>query len=92
MPGLSTCRAFQRMATIFMSGFLFSAFKSTVPDTKIRKLKMYEYVNSIFEEMDKKGNAFYALGYDISLRHWIGESNKGSLEPHNPKPRAHSGG
>ena len=40
-PTMSTCRAFQRMATIFMCGFLFSGVKDTIPSDKISKLKMY---------------------------------------------------
>jgi hypothetical protein len=90
-PTMSTCRAFQRMATIFMCGFLFSRFKDTTPSDKISKLKMYTYVCVLFEEMAKNGNPFHGLGYDIGLRNWIGETNKDKFELYEPKPRIRTG-
>jgi len=90
MPSISTCRALQRMATTFMSSFLFSGFKNASPSQKIQKLEIYGIVNVLFTEMKKEGNAFFALGYDIGLRHWIGETNKGSFELHNPTPKPRS--
>ena len=90
-PSLSTCRAFQRMATIFMCGFLFSGFRKSRPSDKIRKLKMYTYVCLLIKEMAKNGNPFHGLGYDIGLRNWIGETSKDKFELYEPKPRIRTG-
>jgi hypothetical protein len=51
---------------------------------------MYRFVLVLFTEMKKEGNALHALGYDIGLRHWIGETNKGFFELHNPTPKPRS--
>jgi hypothetical protein len=78
------------MATTFMSSFLFSGFKNASPSQEIQKLEIYGIVHVLFTEMKKEGNAFFALGYDIGLRNWIGETNKGSFELHNPTPKSRS--
>ena len=88
MPSLVTARAFQRSATIMMSGFLFSAFATAKPNKKIIQLRKYIGAQTIYGKMKEvnNDNPLSGLGYDICLRNWILVS-KNDLAPYIEKGR-----